>query len=50
MIKGVKNRAVHYDLHWQQVPTLKKLWAPRRHYTSAASIENVNLRRLVGGG
>jgi len=27
MIKGVKNRAVHYDVHWQQAAFLKKLWA-----------------------
>jgi len=48
MIKGVKNRAVHYDLRWQQAPRLKNC-GPRDGITQAASIESVNLRRLVGG-
>jgi len=44
MIEGVKNRAFHFNFHWQREPRLKKLWT----LTQAASIESVSLRRLVG--
>jgi len=50
MIKGVKCRAVHYDLHYigNRPPRLKNC-GPRAGATQAASIESVNLRRLVKG-
>jgi len=34
------NRAVHYDIRWQQASRLKKLWATPST-TQAASIESV---------
>jgi len=34
-IKGVKNRAVTFDLRWQRAPRLKILWVLRQHYVTS---------------
>jgi len=45
MIKGVKNRTVHFDFRWQRI--LRCGPRVRACTTQEASIESVSLRRIV---
>jgi len=48
MIKDVKNSTVHYDLQWQQAPTLKKTVGPEPALHKQLQQKVLSLHRLVG--
>jgi len=46
-MKGVRNRAAHFDFRWQRAPRIYR--GSHTGTTQAFSIESVSLRRLVVG-
>ena len=47
-IKGVKNRAVTFDLRWQRAPRLKILWVLRQHYVTSFRWKCKFVRLAIG--